>query len=158
MTLELTSNEVELLNAYQCLTSQGQKEYKEYLRYLLCKQYRREVMAAIFNNKMMDNLLRGLVHIIEGREIDIYLVARRVKQIKEIYYSTFQKVHLKYCEIVDNLDSNETVRETGRHAFENIEPALQIGNEDLIRMEVLEFYQDYKLLSRNNDARKIIAV
>ncbi|NLF45101.1 MAG: hypothetical protein GX581_03400 [Syntrophomonadaceae bacterium] len=158
MALELTSNEVELLNAYQCLTTQGQKEIKEYLRYQLCKQYRREVMGSIFNNKLMDNLLRGLVRIIEGRELDVELVTRRIKQIKELYYSTFQKVHFKYSEVVDNLDSNEIVRETGRHAFENIEQALQSGNEDLIRLEVREFYQDYIVLSRNNDARKIIAV
>ena len=106
----------------------------------------------------MDNLLRGLVRIIEGRELDVELVTRRIKQIKELYYSTFQKVHFKYSEVVDNLDSNEIVRETGRHAFENIEQAHQSGDEELLRMEVREFYQDYKVLSRNNDSRKIIAV
>ena len=79
MALELTSNEVELLNAYQCLTTQGQKEIKEYLRYQLCKQYRREVMGSIFNNKLMEYMLRGLVHIIESSELDLELVERMIK-------------------------------------------------------------------------------
>lgn len=158
MALELSSNEIELLNAYQCLAVHGQKELKEYLRYLLCKQYRREVMAAIFNNNLLENLLHSLLHIIESREMDVDLVARRVYQLKELYFSTFQKVHGKYSEIVENLDSNEAVRETGRNAFENIERAINSGNETRIRLEILEFYQEYRLLSQKKDARKIIAV
>ncbi|MDD3893937.1 MAG: hypothetical protein PHU36_02820 [Syntrophomonadaceae bacterium] len=158
MAFELSINEIELLNAYECLAAHEQKELKEYLRYLLCKQYRREVMMAVFNNHLMNNLFNSLLHIIDGKELDINLVARRVYQMKEFYFGTFQKVHYKYCEVVENLDSNETVREIGRTAFENIERAINSGNETKIRMEILNFYQEYSLLSQKKDARKIIAV
>jgi hypothetical protein len=158
MALELSMNEIELLNSYLCLSSHGQKELKEYMRYLLCKQYRREVMASVFNNNLMGNLLHSLLHIIEGRELDIELISRRVCQMKELYYSSFQKVHYKFSEVVEDLDSNETVRETGRQAFENIERAINSGNESRIRTEILDFYQQYMLLSQKKDSRKIIAV
>ena len=158
MAFELSMNEIELLNSYQCLSSHGQKELKEYMRYLLCKQYRREVMASVFNNNLMGNLVHSLLHIIEGKELDIELVTRRFYQMKELYYSSFQKVHHKFSEVVEDLDSNEIVRETGRHAFENIEQAINSGNETRIRMEILDFYQQYMLLSQKKDARKIIAV
>jgi hypothetical protein len=157
VTFDLSSNEVELLNAYQLLTSGGQRELKDFLRYLLCKQYRREVMAAVFNNNLLSNLFHSLLHIIEGDEFDINLVSKRIRQIKDLYYALFQKVHFRYNEVVENLDSNEAVREFGK-AFDNLERALCTGNETIIRMEVIEFYQQYLCFSQKKENRKIVAV
>lgn len=157
MAFDLSSNEVELLNAYQCLNFSRQKELKDYLRYLLCKQYRREVMVAVFQNNLFTNLFHSLFQIIEGDEFDIILVSKRIHQMKELYFGIFQKIHYHYSEVVENLDSNETVREFGEN-FDNIEIAINNGNETIIRMEIIEFYQQYMILSQKKDARKIVAV
>ncbi len=157
MAFDLSSNEVELLNAYQCLDFSRQKELKEYLRYLLCKQYRREVMVAVFQNNLFHNLFHSLLHILEGEEFDINLVSKRIYQMRELYFGVFQKIHFHYSEVVENLDSNETVREFGK-TFDNIETALYNGNETTIRLEIIEFYQQYMILSQKKDARKIVAV
>lgn len=157
MTFDLSFNEIELLNAYQCLTSSKQRELKDYLRYQLCKQYRREALAAVFSNNLLQNLFHSLLHIIEAEELDAVLVAKRVRQMKDLYYALFNKIHFRYSELVEHLDSNETVREFGK-SFENVERALDTGNEKLIRLEVLDLYQQYLFLAQEKENRKIIAV
>ena len=62
---DITVNEVELLNAYSTGTI-GAKGLKDYLRYLLYKQYKREAMAAVFHNKLLHNLFHSLLHLVEG--------------------------------------------------------------------------------------------
>lgn len=155
---DITSNELELLNAYQILHASGQRELKDYLRYLLCKQYKREVMVAVFHNKLIHNLFHSLLHIAEKDELSVEQVEKRVQQIKELYYAIFEQVHHRYSEYVHDLDSNEVVKEFARNSFENVERALTIGDEALIRMEIIDFFQEYNKLSRKKDAMKIVAV
>lgn len=83
MVGEITADEIELLNAYQLIGPAGKKELKDYLRYLLIKQYKRDVMNAVFENKLLHNLFHSLLHIVERNDFDINQVEKRVKQIKQ---------------------------------------------------------------------------
>lgn len=158
MFADMTANEVEFLNMLQILSASGQKELKDYLRYLLMKQYRREVMVAVFQNKLLANLFHSLMFLVERDDFDYAQVYKRVKQIKELYYGIFEQVHNRYLEVIEDLDSNEVVREFGRSSFDNLERAFNQGNPSLIRMEIIGFYQEYNNLGKKKDARQIIAV
>ncbi|MDD2586678.1 MAG: hypothetical protein PHT79_06565 [Syntrophomonadaceae bacterium] len=158
MVGDITIDELELLNSYQILGPSGQRALKDYLRYLLCKQYRREVMVAVFHNKLIHNLFHSLLHIAEKDDLAIEQVAIRVEQIKELYYGIFEQIHHRYSEHIKDLDSNEIVREFGRNSFTNIERALESGDISLIRLEIIEFYQEYNKLSKKRDTMKIVAV
>lgn len=155
---DITINEVELLNAYEVLAPNGQRELKGYLHYLLYKQYKRDAMAAVFNNKLLHNLFHSLMHIVERDDFDLTQVSRRVQQIKELYYALFEQVHNRYSQHVEELDSSEVVLEFGRTSFSTLERVLMGNNLDLIRYEVVNFYQEFNKLSKKRDARKIIAV
>jgi len=155
---DITTNEIELLNAYYVLAPTGQKELKDYLRYQLCKQYKKEVMLAVFNNQLIHSLLHSLLHLVERDDFDIHQVQKRVQQIKELYFGIFEHVHSKYSEHVEELDSNETVKDFGRNGFDNITNACNTGNRISIRLEIVEFYEGYNKLARKKDARKIVAV
>ncbi|MEN6328491.1 MAG: hypothetical protein ABFD18_20060 [Syntrophomonas sp.] len=158
MTGDITMNEVELLNAYQVLGPASQKGLKDYMRYLLYKQYKREVLVAVFNNKLLHNLFHSLLHIVERDEFDLQQVEKRIKQIKELYYGLFSQVHSRYAEVVDDLDSSEVVREFGRNGFECIEKAIQSENHTMIRFEIIDIFQGYNKLSQKKDVKNIVAV
>lgn len=155
---EITTNEIELLNSYALLGAAGQRELNDYIRYLLCKQYKKEIMVAVFNNQLLHSLLHSLLHLVERDEFDINQVEKRVKQINELYFGIFEQVHNKYSEHIEELDSNELVKEFGKNSFENINRACNSGNRMVIRMEIVEFYEGYNKLARKKDARKIVAV
>lgn len=158
MVGDITANEVELLNAYHLLTPSYRRELKDYMRYLLCKQYKREVMVAVFNNKLLHNLFLSLMHTVEKDEIDLEQVAKRIFQIKELYYAIFEQVHCKYSEHVEDLDSNELVKDFARNSFANLDRAIRSKNQDLVRYEIINFYQEFNKLSKKKDARNIVAV
>jgi hypothetical protein len=155
---DITVNEVEILNAYQLLSPASRREFRDYVRYLLCKQYKREVMAAVFNNKLLHNLFLSLLHLLEKEELNLEQVAKRVLQIKELYYAIFEQVHCKYSELVEDLDSNEVVKEFARNSFANLDRAIRSKNPDLIRYEIINFHQEFNKLSKKKDARNIVAV
>jgi len=155
---DITSADIELLNAVSNLNYSSQKELKDYLRYLLCKQYKKELMATIFHNQLLHSLLQGLLHIVERDEFQIQPIEKRISQIKELYFGIFEKIHIKYSELVDGLDSSELVKEFGMNSFENINRACKSGNNILIRLEIVEFYEGYCKLAQKKDARKIVAV
>lgn len=158
MFADICFTDIELLTNYQSLTPAAQRELLDYLRYLLCKQYKRDVMVAVFHNKLLSNLLHSLIHIIEREELNIQQITRRVMQIKELYYDAFEKVHSKYAELIEDLDSSETVIEFGRNGFANLEQALRSQNPGRIKMEILDFYQGFDSLSRHRGMCKIVAV
>ncbi|MGB4703365.1 MAG: hypothetical protein WBI01_12800 [Syntrophomonadaceae bacterium] len=158
MFSDITAQEVEILNMLDIMTPTGVREVKEYMRYILTKQYRREVMAAVFHNKLLSNLFHSLLFLVERDDFDVAQVQKRVQQIKQIYYAIFDQVHNKYSKVVEDLDSNEVVREFGRISFENLERAFKQGQLSLIRMEVINFYQEYNKLGKKSDARQIVAV
>lgn len=155
---DITVNEIALLNAYALLGPAGQRELSDYMRYLLCKQYKKEIMVAVFHNQLLHSLIHSLLHLVERDEFDIHQVVKRVKQINELYFGIFEQVHNKYSEHIDELDSNEMVKEFGKNSFENIGRACETGNRILIRLEIVEFYEGYNKLARKKDARKIVAV
>lgn len=158
MFAEMTAAEIELLNMLELLNPSGKREVREYTRYVLTKQYRREVMAAVFQNKLLVNLFHSLIYLVERDEFDIAQVQKRVRQIKELYYAIFDQVHNRYLQVIDDLDSNEVVREFGRISFENLDQAFKQGNLAVIRMEVVNFHQEYNKLGKKKDARQIVAV
>ncbi len=155
---DITINEINLLNQYEVLNANFQKELNDYMRYLLTKQYRREVMAAIFHNKIIINLLHGLLYLMEKDDFDIAIVKKRVGQMKELYYGIFEQVHLRYSELIEDLDSNELVREFGKNSFETLNQVLEQGDTKMIRFEIINFNHEYNQLSKKKDARQIIAV
>lgn len=155
---DISANEVELLNSYALLGSAGQRELNDYLRYLLCKQYKKELMTAVLHNQLLHSLLHSLLHLVERDEFDISQAEKRMKQISDLYFGIFEQVHNKFSEHIIELDSNEMVKEFGKNSFDNIDIACQSGNRSLIRLEIVEFYEGYNKLARKKDARKIVAV
>ncbi|MGI6435787.1 MAG: hypothetical protein ACOX0F_10595 [Syntrophomonadaceae bacterium] len=158
MLTDLGLDDAELLNNFHKLGPAAQRELKEYMSYLLCKQYKREVIITVFHNKLLNNLLHGLLHLIESEELDMNQIGRRVMQIKELYYALFEKVHSAYAELVEDLDGCEVVKEFGRSGFANLLQALASNKPNRVRMEVIDFYQGFDSLSRHRMARKIVAV
>jgi len=155
---DITLNEVNLLNQYEVLNANYQKELNDYMRYLLSKQYRREVMIAVFHNKIIINLLHGLLYLMEKDDFDVAIVKKRVGQMKQLYYGVFEQVHIRYSELIEDLDSNEIVREFGKNSFETLNQVLEQGEAEIIRFEIINFYHEYNRLSKKRDARQIIAV
>lgn len=155
---DITANEIELLNSYALLGSAGQRELNDYMRYLLCKQYKKELMTAVFHNQLLHSLLHSVLHLVERDEFDISQAEKRIKQISDLYFGIFEQVHNKFSEHIIELDSNEMVKEFGKDGFYNIHRACQSGNRSLIRLEIVEFYEGYNKLARKKDARKIVAV
>lgn len=155
---ELNTNEVELLNAYSLLKTPAQKELKDYMRYLLCKQYKRDSMVAVLHNPLIHNLLHNIIHQVEKSEFDIAHLRARIKQLHDLYFGLFENVHHKYSEVIDDLDSNELVKDFGKNSFEDINRALDSENRIIIRAEIIEFYEVYNKMSRRKDARQIVAV
>ncbi|MBO8158476.1 hypothetical protein [Thermosyntropha sp.] len=158
MLAELSLKEIELLKAFQALGPVGQKECSEYIKYLLTKQYKRELMMSIFNNKLIHNLLHGLLHMVEKDDFDVIQAQKRVMQIKELYYGIFEDVHTKYTELVDDLDTNEIVREFGKNGFTSLENAFVSGDIGKIRYEVIDFFQQYEKFSQKKDIKHVVAV
>lgn len=158
MYSDIEKSDIELLNAYSNLHTSAQKDFKDYIRYLLTKQYKRELMAAIFHNSLMHSLIQSMKQIIEREEFPVSQIENRVRQINELYFGIFEKIHCKYSALVEGLDSNEMVREFGRNSFDNINRACLSGNRILIRMEIAEFYEGYYRLAQKRDARKIHAI
>lgn len=155
---DITANEIELLQSYALLGSAGQRELHDYMRYLLCKQYKKELMTAVFHNQLLHSLLHSLLHLVERDEFDIRQTEKRIKQISNLYFGIFEQVHNKFSEYIIELDSNEMVKEFGKNSFENIARACCLENRHLIRLEIIEFYEGYNKLARKKDARKIVAV
>jgi len=155
---DITTSEIEILNGFSNLNSSAQKEFKDYMNYLLCKQYKRELMAGIFHNGLLHSLLQSLLHIVEREEFQINQIENRMKQIQELYFGIFEKIHTKYSVLVNGLDSHELVKDFGRTSFENITRACRSGNRIVIRLEILEFYEGYYKFAQKKDARKIVAV
>ncbi|MEA4926805.1 MAG: hypothetical protein VB084_16050 [Syntrophomonadaceae bacterium] len=155
---EIEKCDIELLNAFSNLSGAAQRDFRDYMRYLLTKQYKRELMAAIFGNGLLHSLIQSLLHITEREEFQITLIENRMKQISELYFGIFEKIHCKYMALVDGLDSCELVKDFGRGSIDNINRACMSGNRMLIRMEVNEFYEGYYKFARKKEARNIVAV
>jgi hypothetical protein len=155
---DITANEVEMLNVFTALGPGGQRELKDYTRYLLSKQYQKEVKATIFQNKLLHNLFHSLLHIVEKEDFDLNQVKKRVLQIKDLYYGIFEQVHTRYSELITDLDSNELVREFARNGFNNLETALYKENPVIIRLEIIDFFQEFNKNAQRRDARQIVAV
>jgi hypothetical protein len=155
---DISTGEIELLNAFSNLNSSAQNELKDYLKYLLCKQYKKELMSAIFHNQLLNSLLQSLLHIVERDEFQIQQIEKRLSQIKELYFGIFEKTYIKYSELVDCLDSYELVKDFGNNSFNNIDRACKCSNHSLIRLEIVEFYEGYYKFAQKKDARKIMAV
>ncbi len=158
MNGDVSERELELLNGYSLLRSSAQGDFLDYMRYLLSKQYRKEVMAAIFNNRMLNNLIDDLVAMVDLEEVEVEQITKRVMQIRELYFGVFEQVHGRYCEVVENLDSNEVVKDFGRISFDNLLRALKTQDRKVISAEVFDFYQQYCMLSRKKDARRLVAI
>lgn len=153
-----TRSEIELLSAYDILNNSAKRDMRDYVKYLLCKQYKKESTIQVFNNQVIHNLFHHILHLMEKEKFDPQHLEKRIKQIKEIYFYTFEQVHLKYSKVIIDLDSNELVLDFGRNSFENIERAFIIGNTKTIKMEILEFYEQYLNISKKKDSQKVIAV
>ena len=155
---EIDAVDIEILNAVSNLAPAYRKEFKDYIRYLLTKQYKRELMTAIFQNQLLHSLLQSTLQLVEREDFLITQIEKRVRQMQEIYFGIFEKIHLKYSELIDGLDSYEAVRDFGRLSFDNINRACSSGNPLLIRMEINEFYEGYYKYAQKKEARKIFAV
>lgn len=155
---EIDASDIELLNAVSNLAPPYRKEFRDYIQYLLTKQYKRELMTAIFHNQLLHSLLQSTLQLVEREDFQIGQIEKRVQQMYELYFGIFEKIHIKYSELVDGLDSHEVVRDFGRLSFDNINRACCSGNRLLIRMEISEFYEGYYKYAQKKEARKIFAV
>ncbi|MGI6421313.1 MAG: hypothetical protein ACOX0N_03790 [Syntrophomonadaceae bacterium] len=155
---DLSLRDLELLNAYSLLRPSAQRDFLDYMNYLLSRQYRSEVMSAIFNNRILNKLIDDLVRMVDIEGIETEPIRRRVIHIREIYFGVFEQVHARYCEVVENLDSNEVVKDFGRISFDNLLRAIRTEDRKLIKAEVHDFYEQYSSLSRKKDARRLVAI
>ncbi|MDD4803062.1 MAG: hypothetical protein PHF24_09020 [Syntrophomonas sp.] len=155
---DISSGDIEILNAYSNLNFSAQKDLRDYLCYLLCKQYKKELIAAIFHNQLLHNMLQSLLYFVERDDFPIQLIEKRMEQIRDIYFGIFEKIHTKYCDLVLGLDSSELVKDFGINNFENINRACRTGNHNLIRLEIVEFYEQYYILAGKNNVKRIAAV
>ncbi len=155
---EIEAGDIELLNAVSNLAPVYRKEFKDYIQYLLTKQYKKELMVAIFHNQLLHSLLQSTLQLAEREEFSIVQIEKRVGQMQELYFGIFEKIHIKYSELVDGLDSYELVRDFGKLSFDNINRACCSGNRLLIRMEVNEFLEGFYKHAQKKEARKIFAV
>ena len=155
---ELSTDEVELLNAYNLLKKPAQQELKVYMRYLLCKQYKRDSLIAVLHNPLIRNLLHNIVHQVEKSEFDIAQLRAGIKQLFDLYFGIFESIHNKYSEVIDDLDSNELIKDFGKNSCENIKRALDSENKVIIRAEIIDFSEGYNQMSRRKEARQIAAV
>lgn len=158
MFAELSSQEIELLSVNAVLGPAAKKEMHDYLCYLLGKQYKKELMAAIFNNQLINSLLHNLLRIVEREDFEIAQVEKRIQQFKEIYFGIFENVYNKYAELINDLDSYEMVKDFGVNSVDNILCACNSDNSKAVRFEIIELYESFNKLARKKDARKIIAV
>ena len=155
---DITKSDIEVLNGFSNLNPSGQREFRDYMRYLLCKQYKRELMGAIFHNGLLHSLLQSMLNITERDEFPINQIENRIKQIRELYFGIFDKIHSKYSVLIDGLDGHELVKDFGRINCENVDRACRSGNRLVIRMEVVEFYEGYYKFAQKKENRIIAAV
>lgn len=155
---EIEAGDIELLNAVSNLAPVYRKEFKDYIQYLLTKQYKKELMVAIFHNQLLHSLLQSTLQLVEREEFSISQIEKRVRQMQELYFGIFEKIHIKYSELVDGLDSYEVVRDFGTLSFDNINRACRSGNRLLVRMEINEFLEGFYKHAQKKEARKIFAV
>jgi hypothetical protein len=155
---ELTAHEIELLTAISMLGPSAQRDLEDYLKYQLCKQYKREVMVTIFHNQLLHSLLHSLLHLVEREDYEISQVEKRMKQINELYFGLFEQIHTKYSELIPDLDSNELVKEFGKNSFENISRACMGNDRNMVRIEIIDFFECFNRFTKKKDVRKIVAV
>ena len=155
---DIDASDIELLNAVSNLNTTYRREFRDYIHYLLTKQYKKELMVAIFHNQLLHSLLQSTLQLVEREDFQIIQIENRLKQMYELYFGIFERIHMKYSELVDGLDSSEIVRDFGRNSFDNINRACQSGNRMLIRLEIAEFYEGYYKFAQKKEARKIYAV
>lgn len=155
---DIDAGDIELLNAVSNLGPGFRKEFNDYIQYLLTKQYKRELMVAIFHNQLLRSLLQSTLQLVEREDFQISQIEKRARQMQELYFGIFEKIHIKYSELVQGLDSCEAVRDFGKFSFDNINRACSGGNRLLIRMEINEFYEGYYKYAHKKEARKIFAV
>jgi hypothetical protein len=99
-------------------------------------------MAAVLHNPVIQNLLHNILHQVEKNDFDIEQVKTRIRQLYELYFGIFESVHHKYSEVIEELDSNELVKDFGRNSFENINRALDAENRILIGQRSVSFMKD----------------
>lgn len=155
---EFSADEVELLNAYSLLGRSTKQELQDYMRYLLGKQYKKELMISIFNNQLINSLLHSLLHMVEREDFDVDQMEKRALQFKEIYFAVFEQIHNKYAELVPGLDSCEMVKDFGISSVDNILQACYANNPSSIRFETIELCENFNKFARKKDARRIVAV
>jgi hypothetical protein len=160
MDIDFSREEIQLLEANSLLTSPARKKLSEYLHFLLYKQYKAEVLSAVVGNQFVVQMLNRLRQMAERNDLDMPAVSRKLHQLRELYFSIFSSIHVKYSELVPDLDSCEIVREFGVAGFDNIERACMMENKLLLRLEIEDFYRGFETLAQKsiNNTRQLVAI
>lgn len=155
---DLSDQEIHLLNNFNLLTQDNQKEYNDYLRYILLKQYRAEMHSQVLANPLLCNGLKQALRLCEREETGIEEIMQKVRQTKYIYHQLVEKVYCKYAEALDDFPLNDLVLDWGRMGFENVAEAASNDQKDLIRRELEEMIHGYNKMAKKQDRRRIVAV
>lgn len=158
MLPELSSQEIALINQYNLMNPQSRKEVRDYLAFVLLKQYRAEILSSVMGNGLVYNGLQQAARMCEHEDMELTDIVKKIGQVKAIIYSEIERVYLKYAEVLNDLCVEHTFIDWARIGFESIMEAAQSGNRQRLRQEINEMMEGYKRLSKREDRVRIIAV
>lgn len=155
---EMSEQEIQLLNNFSILSPENQKEYHNYLRYILLKQYRAEMHSQVLANPLLFKGLKQALLMCEREDTQVEEIMQKVKQTKYMYNQLVEKVYFKYADALDDFPLNDFVIDWGRIGFENVAEAAYNEQKDMIRSELEEMIHGYNRMTKKQDKRRIVAV
>lgn len=156
--LEMNTNEMQLLNRFNMLNRENQREMEDYLRYLLFKQYKAELNQQVFGNPILLSLLTQAERMCERDETVLEEVQAKVEQAQYVFCQILERVSAKYEEIINEPGSDQYVRDWGRLGFQGVAEALEMGCRDRLKNQIEEMLHGYHRLAKKEDRILTVAV
>ena len=158
MLFKLTAQEITVVNHFNLPQPQAREEVLDYLHYTLFKQYQQELYSAVLGNPLIYNGLLQLLHMCEREETSIEEINRKCKILKFMFFDNYERVHLKYVDLLSEIHAESTLFDLGRLGFEHLHRAILSNRKDLIEFEIREFLQFFKKFANQKDRGRILAV
>lgn len=154
----VTGQEMSLLNAYNLLQEEGKQEVQDYLCYTLFKQYKRELYQSVLGSQALYHGFLQVTRMCERDDVSMEDILARVKQIKYAFYQRYEKVYIKYTDVLTDLHVEDTLHQLARIGFEHILEAIHSNRKNLVKSEVEEFLEIMREFANNREKRRIVAV
>ncbi|MGE5398532.1 MAG: hypothetical protein ACM3MK_13490 [Chitinophagales bacterium] len=158
MIPNMTSQEIQLISRFSQLTPEGKREIDDYLRFVLLKQYKKELCSQVLNNSLLHNGFLQAVWMCEREDTSIEDIVAKVRQLKFVFYQSLERTYCRYSEVLGELMVEDILRDWGSIGFDSVLEAANTGNKELMKQELENMLQDYGRLAKKEDKRKIVAV